>query len=78
MADALGRLLARLTPLLPVATGFLDGIYLAAAVTLGAGFLALAARLLRSPSRAAALRLYLASLGYLALLFCAMALDRAI
>jgi heme o synthase len=64
--------------LLPVATGFLDGIYLAAAVTLGAGFLVLAARLLRSPSRAAALRLYLASLGYLALLFCAMAADRAI
>jgi protoheme IX farnesyltransferase len=64
--------------LLPVATGFLGAIYLAAALVLGAGFLALAARLLASPSRAAALRLYLASLAYLALLFCAMAADRAI
>jgi heme o synthase len=64
--------------LLPVATGFLGGIYLGAALVLGAAFVALAIRLLRSPSRAAALRLYLSSLAYLALLFCAMALDRAI
>ena len=64
--------------LLPVATGFLGGIYLAAAAVLGAGFLVLATRLLLSPSRSAALRLYLASLAYLALLFCAMAADRAI
>ena len=35
----------------------------------------LAVRLLRHPARAAALRLYLSSLAYLALLFCAMAVD---
>ncbi len=63
---------------LPVATGFLGGIYLVAAVVLGAGFLGLAARLWQAPSRQAALRLYLASLAYLALLFCAMALDRIV
>jgi heme O synthase-like polyprenyltransferase len=39
---------------------------------------ALAMRLLRNPSRRAALRLYLSSLAYLALLFCAMAVDRAL
>ena len=43
---------------------------------LGAGFLGLAVRLARSPSRRAALRLYLSSLAYLALLFAAMAVDR--
>ena len=64
--------------LLPVATGFLGAIYLVAAALLGAGFIALAARLLRQPSRRAALRLYLSSLAYLALLFCAMAADRVI
>ncbi len=64
--------------LLPVATGFLGGIYLAAAVVLGGAFIALAVRLLRKPSRRAALRLYLSSLAYLALLFCALAADRAI
>lgn len=64
--------------LLPVATGFLGGLYLAAALALGAGFLYLAVRLLRSPSRESALRLYLSSLAYLALLFCAMAVDRVI
>ena len=64
--------------LLPVATGFLGAIYLAAAIVLGGGFTALAIRLLRAPSRRAALRLYLSSLAYLALLFCAMAADRAI
>jgi heme o synthase len=62
--------------LIPVATGFLGGVYLVAATVLGAGFAALAVRLLRSPSRRAALRLYLSSLAYLALLFCAMAADR--
>ena len=45
---------------------------------LGAGFVALAVRLLRHRCRAAALRLYLSSLAYLALLFCAMAVDRAV
>ncbi len=64
--------------LVPVATGFLGAIYLVAAVALGAAFTALALRLWQAPSRAAALRLYLSSLAYLALLFCAMALDRVI
>jgi protoheme IX farnesyltransferase len=64
--------------LLPVATGFFGAIYLVAALVLGGAFTALALRLLRSPSRPAALRLYLASLAYLALLFCAMAADRVI
>ena len=45
---------------------------------LGAGFTGLAAWLLRHPSRKAALRLYLSSLAYLALLFVAMAVDRVI
>ncbi len=64
--------------LLPVATGFLGAIYAVAAIVLGAGFIALAVRLLRDRSRAAALRLYLSSLAYLALLFCAMAADRVV
>jgi len=62
----------------PVVTGLFGGIYLAAAVVLGGAFLALAGRLATSPSRRAALRLYLSSLAYLALLFTAMAVDRAL
>jgi protoheme IX farnesyltransferase len=62
----------------PVATGLFGGIYLAAAVALGGIFMALAVKLARSPSRPAALRLYLSSLAYLALLFTAMAIDRAV
>jgi heme O synthase-like polyprenyltransferase len=38
----------------------------------------LALKLLRSPSRQRALRLYLSSLAYLALLFVAMAIDRVV
>ena len=64
--------------LIPVATGFLGAIYATAAVILGGGFILLAVRLLRDPSRRAALRLYLSSLAYLALLFCAMAADRVV
>ena len=64
--------------LLPVATGFLGAIYAASALVLGAGFTILAVRLLRRSTRAAALRLYLSSLAYLALLFCAMAVDAVI
>ncbi len=64
--------------LLPVVTGFLGALYLLCASVLGLAFTALAVRLLRSPSRPAALRLYLSSLAYLALLFCAMAADRVI
>jgi heme o synthase len=64
--------------LLPVLTGFLGAIYAVTAVAVGAAFLVLALRLLREPSRQAALRLYLWSLVYLAVLFCAMAADRVI
>ena len=64
--------------LLPVATGFLGAIYGVCALGLGGAFVALAVRLLRHPSRALALRLYLSSLAYLALLFCAMAVDRVV
>ena len=64
--------------LLPVATGLFGALYLAAALVLGAGFSGLAAYLALRPSRRAALRTYLASLAYLALLFTAMALDRVL
>jgi protoheme IX farnesyltransferase len=64
--------------LVPVATGLFSLPYLVFAALLGAGFVGLAARLWRRPSRPAALRLYLASLAYLALLFSAMALDRVL
>jgi protoheme IX farnesyltransferase len=63
--------------LVPVATGLFGGFYLAAALALGAGFVGLAVALNRDPSRRAARRLYLSSLAYLALLFVAMAIDRA-
>jgi protoheme IX farnesyltransferase len=62
----------------PVATGLLGTAYAIAALALGLGFAGLAVVLLRNPSRAAARRLYLSSLAYLALLFVAMALDRAL
>jgi protoheme IX farnesyltransferase len=61
---------------LPYLTGLFGWIYLVSALALGAGFIGLAADLLRRPSRAAAVRLHLASLAYLALLFAAMAADR--
>ncbi len=60
---------------LPFAGRLFDGLYAAAAGVLGAIFLFLAARLQRRPDRRAALRLYLYSLLYLALLFGAMVLD---
>jgi heme o synthase len=62
----------------PVLTGLLGTAYLIAALALGAGFVGLALRLLANPTRQAARRLYLSSLAYLALLFVAMALDRAL
>jgi protoheme IX farnesyltransferase len=60
----------------PFVTGLFGVPYLVVALALGAGFLALAFSLRSNPSRQAALRLHLASLSYLALLFCAMAADR--
>ncbi len=61
--------------LAPVATGLLGPFYLAAAAGLGVAFITLAARLKSRHDRPAALRLYLSSLAYLALLFVAMAVD---
>ena len=62
----------------PVLTGLFGAIYLASAALLGVGFCALAIRLRARPSRRAALRLYLSSLAYLALLFVAMAADSVV
>src|SRR6202035_42308 len=50
-------------------------IYLVASLVLGLGFIAGAVRLYRRADRPSALRLYLYSLAYLALLFCAMVAD---
>ncbi len=61
--------------LLPFAGGLFGAVYLLAAVVLGAVFIALAYRLYRRAERRLALRLYLSSLLYLALLFGAMVLD---
>ena len=61
--------------LLPVVFGFFGAIYGVAAAGLGAGFMVLSVRLQRAGDRKAALRTYLFSLAYLALLFCAMVLD---
>jgi heme o synthase len=60
---------------LPFCAGGLGMIYLGASVALGAAFVYGAYRLLRSPDRRTALRLYLFSLAYLALLFGAMVAD---
>src|SRR5437764_9754282 len=64
--------------LLPAATGLFGALYLVSALVLGAGFCALAVRLWARPSRRASLQLYLSSLAYLALLFCAMAADKVL
>ena len=60
---------------LPFCAGLFDGIYLAASVTLGACFIGGAVLLRRRADRVTALRLYLFSLLYLALLFAAMVAD---
>ena len=67
-------LLAVLT-MLPVVFGFFGAIYAAVALALGFAFLALAIRLQRRADRQSALRTYLYSLAYLALLFGAMVAD---
>ncbi len=63
---------------LPVIFGFFGLIYAVFAAGLGAGFIGLALRLQRLADRKAALRTYLFSLGYLAVLFVAMVLDARI
>jgi heme o synthase len=60
---------------LPFCAGGFGITYLVASMTLGASFIYCAARLLRSADRRWALRTYLFSLAYLALLFGAMAAD---
>src|SRR4051795_2249102 len=60
---------------LPFCAGGFGAIYLGCSVTLGALFIAGALLLARKPSRRTALRLYLFSLAYLALLFAAMVAD---
>ena len=60
---------------LPFCAGGFGGIYLVASLLLGLGFIAGAVRLYRRADRRSALQLYLFSLAYLALLFCAMVAD---
>ena len=60
---------------LPFCAGGLGVIYMAASLLLGLVFVGGAVRLYRRRDRASALRLYLFSLAYLALLFCAMVAD---
>ena len=60
---------------LPFCAGGFGAVYLAASMLLGLGFIAGAVRLYRRADRRSALRLYLYSLAYLALLFCAMVAD---
>jgi heme o synthase len=60
---------------LPFCAGGFGGIYLTASLILGLGFIAGAVRLYRRADRRSALQLYLFSLAYLALLFCAMVVD---
>ena len=61
---------------LPFCAGGFGVIYRVASFLLGLGFIAGAVRLYRRADRRSALRLYLYSLAYLALLFCAMVADR--
>jgi heme o synthase len=61
--------------MLPVVFGFFGAIYAAFALGLGSWFLVLAVRLQRRADRQAALKTYLYSLAYLALLFGAMVAD---
>jgi heme o synthase len=64
-----------LVTFLPVTGGLLGALYAVVAAVLGGTFLALAVRLRRRADRRSALRLYLSSILYLALLFLAMVLD---
>lgn len=68
-------LLLTLLTLLPFVFGFFGVIYAVVAVGLNAAFITLAIRLQRNADRASALRAYLFSLSYLAILFVAMVVD---
>jgi protoheme IX farnesyltransferase len=61
--------------ILPFVGGLFGAVYFISAVVLGSAFIALAVQLFRSRERRPALRLYLSSLAYLALLFAAMVID---
>jgi protoheme IX farnesyltransferase len=63
---------------LPFCAGGFGAVYLMASMTLGAVFIYFSVRLLRSEDRSWALRTYLFSLAYLALLFLSMPLDRVV
>ena len=63
---------------LPFCAGGFGVEYLVASMSLGAGFIYCAVRLLRSADRRWALRTYLFSLAYLALLFLAMPIEPAL
>ena len=63
---------------LPFAGHLFDALYLVAALGLGTAFIGLAVRLRRRADRRSALRLYLFSLVYLALLFAVMVVDARI
>jgi len=65
-----------LITLLPVAFGFMGGIYLLSAVLLGVGLIRAAVTLMREKSGAAARAAYKFSTAYLAFLFMAMILDK--
>jgi protoheme IX farnesyltransferase len=60
---------------LPFCVGAFGGIYLVCSMVLGLAFVGGAIWLFRRPSRRNALRLYLFSMAYLALLFAAMVVD---
>jgi protoheme IX farnesyltransferase len=60
---------------LPFCAGSFGAIYLVSSLALGAAFIAGAVKLYRDADRAAALKLYLFSLAYLALLFVSMVAD---
>ena len=59
-----------------IITGLVGLLYLAAALALGVAFIGFGAHLALRPSRAAAIRLHLASLGCLARLLAARGADR--
>jgi protoheme IX farnesyltransferase len=61
---------------LPFCAGGMGGVYLIASMTLGLGFIGGAVALYRRADRRSALRLYLFSLLYLALLFSSMVVDK--
>src|SRR3954466_15859379 len=68
-------LLLTVLTLIPVVFGFFGVLYAIVAAGLGAAFITLAIRLQREADRASALRTYLFSLSYLAILFVAMVAD---